>query len=89
MAKENKNTVENKSQFAFVFDKTNYIIMIAGIVLLALGYIFLMGGGSDDPNVFNEAMFNGRRLYLAPILIILGLVAEIVAIMYKGKKESE
>jgi hypothetical protein len=63
--------------------------MIAGIVLLALGYIFLMGGGSDDPNVFNEAMFNGRRLYLAPILIILGLVAEIVAIMYKGKKESE
>jgi hypothetical protein len=48
-----------------------------------------MGGGSDDPNVFNEAMFNGRRLYLAPILIILGLVAEIVAIMYKGKKESE
>jgi hypothetical protein len=89
MAKENKNTVENKRQFAFVFDKINYIIMIAGIVLLALGYIFLMGGGSDDPNVFNEAMFNGRRLYLAPILIILGLVAEIVAIMYKGKKESE
>lgn len=89
MAKENKNTVENKSQFTFVFDKINYIIMIVGIVLLALGYIFLMGGGSDDPNVFNEAMFNGRRLYLAPILIILGLVAEIVAIMYKGKKESE
>lgn len=89
MAKDNKTPEENKSQFAFVFEKINYIIMIVGIVLLALGYIFLTGGGSDDPNVFNEAMFNGRRLYLAPILIIQGLVAEIVAIMYKGKEESK
>ena len=89
MAKEIKTSEENKKQFSFVFEKINYIIMIVGIVLLALGYIFLTGGGSDDPNVFNEAMFNGRRLYLAPILIILGLVAEIVAIMYKGKEESK
>ncbi len=86
MAKELKTNEEN-NQFSFVFDKINYIIMIAGIVLLALGYIFLTGGGSDDPNVFNEAMFDGRRLYLAPILIILGLITEIVAIMYKGKEK--
>ncbi len=86
MAKELK-TNEETPQFSFVFDKINYIIMIAGIVLLALGYIFLTGGGSDDPNVFNEAMFDGRRLYLAPILITLGLITEIVAIMYKGKEK--
>ena len=85
MAKEIKNTEDNKREFAFVFNKINYIIMIAGIVLLALGYILLAGGGSDDPNVFNPEMFNGRRLYLAPILIILGLLVEIVAIMYRGK----
>jgi hypothetical protein len=85
MAKEIKNTEDPKREFAFVFNKINYIIMIAGIVLLALGYIFLAGGGSDDPNVFNPEMFNGRRLYLAPILIILGLIVEIVAIMYRGK----
>ncbi len=85
MAKEIKNTEDPKRKFAFVFNKINYIIMIAGIVLLALGYIFLAGGGSDDPNVFNPEMFNGRRLYLAPILIILGLIVEIVAIMYRGK----
>jgi hypothetical protein len=89
MAKEIKSTEENQKQFTFVFEKSNYIIMIVGVVLLALGYIFLTGGGSDDPNVFNEAMFDGRRLYLAPILIILGLVTEIVAIMYKGKKNDE
>ena len=85
MAKEIKNTEDTKREFAFVFNKINYIIMIAGIVLLALGYILLAGGGSDDPNVFNPEMFNGRRLYLAPILIILGLIVEIVAIMYQGK----
>lgn len=88
MAKEIKTSEENKKQFSFVFEKINYIIMIIGIVLLALGYILLTGGGSDDPNVFNEAMFNGRRLYLAPILIILGLITEIVAIMYKGKEKN-
>ena len=85
MAKEIKNTEDPKREFAFVFNKINYIIMIAGIVLLALGYILLAGGGSDDPNVFNPEMFNGRRLYLAPILIILGLIVEIVVIMYRGK----
>lgn len=86
MAKELK-TPEEKPRFTFVFTKTNYIIMGIGLVLLALGYILLSGGGSDDPNVFNYEMFNARRLYVAPILIILGLVAEVVAIMYKPKEQ--
>ena len=86
MAKE-KQTLENdKNQFTFVFSKINYIIMLAGILLLALGYLMLCGGGSDDPNVFNTEMFNGLRLFLSPILISLGFINEIVAIMYKGKK---
>lgn len=83
MAKEIKSNEEKNPQFAFVFTKMNYIIMGVGLVLLALGYILLAGGGSDDPNVFNYEMFNNRRLYVAPILIILGFVTEIVAIMYK------
>ena len=86
MAKEIKKT-EEKPRFSFVFTKTNYIIMGIGLVLLALGYILLAGGGSDDPNVFNYEMFNTRRLYVAPILIILGLIAEVVAIMYKPKEK--
>ncbi|MBR4505741.1 MAG: DUF3098 domain-containing protein [Bacteroidales bacterium] len=67
------------------FGLVNYILMAAGILLLAIGYILLSGGGSDDPNVFNPAMFDVRRLYVAPILIVLGFVVEIVAIMYKKK----
>ena len=70
------------------FGLVNYILMAAGILLLAIGYILLAGGGSDDPNVFNPAMFDTRRLYVAPILIVLGFVVEIVAIMYKGKKNN-
>jgi hypothetical protein len=88
MAKEIKTPEGDNKQFSFVFTKTNYIIMLVGIVLLALGYLFLCGGGSDDPNVFNADMFNARRLYVSPILIFLGFVAEIVAIMYEGKKNS-
>lgn len=84
MAKEIKTTEDSNNEFAFVFTKTNYIIMLAGLVLLALGYILLCGGGSDDPSVFNPAMFDARRLFVAPILIILGLITEIVAIMHKN-----
>lgn len=86
MAKEIIKKEDKNSSFDFVFGKINYIIMGVGLVLLALGYIFLCGGGSDDPNVFNEAMFDTRRLFVAPIFITLGFIAEIVAIMYKGKK---
>lgn len=76
---------ENNNKLQLPFDKVNYILMGAGIIILALGYILLAGGGSDDPNVFNPAMFNSRRLVWAPILIVLGFVVEIVAIMYKKK----
>ena len=75
---ENKD--ENKG-LQLAFGKVNYILMAVGIVVLAIGYILLAGGGSDDPDVFNT-----RRLYVAPIMIVLGFVVEIVAIMYKGKK---
>ena len=77
--------IEGKKNFELVFGTVNYILMGVGIVLLALGYILLSGGGSDDPNVFNPAMFDARRLVWTPILIVLGFVVEIVAILYKKK----
>ena len=76
---------EEKKNLQLAFGKVNYILMAAGIVLLAIGYLLLAGGGSDDPNVFNPAMFDSRRLVWAPIIIVLGFVVEIVAIMYKKK----
>lgn len=81
---ESSNNQTN-NQTGLAFGKINYILMAVGIIVLAVGYILLAGGGSDDPNVFNPAMFDTRRLYIAPILIVLGFVVEIVAIMYKRK----
>ena len=60
--------------------------MIIGVVVLILGYILLSGGGSDNPDVFNDALFNTRRLVIAPILIVGGLVIEVYAIMKKSKE---
>lgn len=63
--------------------------LLAGLLVMVSGYILMMGGGSDDPEVFNYAMFDFRRLVAAPIVIILGIVIEVVAIMgmFKDKKE--
>jgi len=82
-------TVENKKENIeknFVFGRENYIWLLGGLVLLALGFILLIGGGSNDPDVFSDAIFDFQRLTLAPILILAGLVVEIFAIMKRPKK---
>lgn len=80
----NKKKQENKS--VFLFEKKNYIIMLVGIAVIALGFILMAGGGSDDPTVFNEEIYNFRRIRLAPTLVLIGLAIEIYAIMAKSKK---
>lgn len=81
-----KATETPENQKVMPFGKMNYILVIVGIALIALGFILMIGGGSSDPDVFNEQMFNFRRLTLAPILVLAGFVVEIVAIFWKGKK---
>lgn len=64
--------------------------LLVGLVVMISGYILMTGGGSEDPEVFNYAMFDFRRMVAAPIVIILGIVIEIIAIMGKfgdDKKE--
>lgn len=56
-------------------------IIIAGLVVMIVGYILMTGGGSDDPQVFNYEMFNFRRLTLAPIVITAGMVTIVYGIM--------
>lgn len=62
--------------------------LLVGLVVMVSGYILMMGGGSDDPQVFNWAMFDFRRMVAAPVVIILGIVIEIIAIMglFRGRK---
>lgn len=61
-------------------------LLLIGLIVMISGYILMMGGGSDDPQVFNYAMFDFRRMVAAPIVIILGIVIEVVAIMKIFKK---
>ena len=56
-------------------------ILLIGLLVMVSGYILMSGGGSDDPQVFNYAMFDFRRMVVAPVVIILGIVIEVVAIM--------
>ena len=66
-------------------------LMLAGLLVMVAGYILMMGGGSKDPQVFNYAMFDFRRLVAAPVVILAGIVVEIVAIVgvFRSDKESK
>ena len=70
------------------FGKQNYMILIAGIALVILGYLLMIGGGSEDPNKFNPAIFDTQRITIAPIVCLIGFVAVIVAIMWRPKNSS-
>ena len=61
--------------------------LIVGFMVMLAGYFLLSGGGSSDPQVFNEAMFDFRRLVAAPIVIICGIIIVIAAIMNKKKED--
>lgn len=82
---EKKQIPENPN-VQFAFGKANYRLMFIGLAFLALGFILMIGGGSDDPAVFNPEIFNFQRLTLAPLLLIAGFVIEVFAIMKRPKE---
>ncbi|KWW25723.1 MAG: DUF3098 domain-containing protein [Bacteroidales bacterium] len=82
--KENLETTDE--QKVMPFGRQNYIIVLIGIALLVLGFILMLGGGSNDPDVFNEKMFDFQHITLSTILILAGFVVEIIAIFWRGKK---
>lgn len=87
VANDAKTANGDEPTLDFAFGPMNYILLVVGIILLGLGYILLSGGGSDDPNVFNAEMFNTRRMVVAPLMIVAGLVVEICAIMFRPKNK--
>lgn len=59
--------------------------LLAGLLVMIAGFVLLTGGGSTDPEVFNWAMFDFRRLVAAPVVIVVGIVIEVLAIMGRFK----
>lgn len=78
--------MENNEKMAMTPKGLKYLLV--GLLVMVSGYMLMAGGGSDDPEVFNYAMFDFRRIVAAPLVIILGIVIEIVAIMgiFKDRK---
>jgi hypothetical protein len=70
----------------FLFEKVNYSILLIGIAVIAVGFILMSGGGSDDPKVFNESIFNFQRIRLAPTTVLIGFGITIYSIIRNPKK---
>ena len=85
MAGSNPKNKANEEDLGFAFHKENYLLLITGLVLIVVGFLLMLGGGSDNPEVFSDALFDFRRLTLAPILILAGFIVEIYAIMKRPK----
>lgn len=81
------SVAKKKNMTKGLFGKENYIMMLAGLVVLAIGFFLMSGGKSADPSVFDDnEVYSATRITIAPILIIAGFVIEIFAIMKKPKE---
>jgi hypothetical protein len=76
---------EKKAEF--LFENSNYKMLLIGIGVIALGFILMAGGGSEDPKIFNEAIFNFRRIRLAPTVVLIGFGITIYSIFKNTKKQ--
>ena len=78
--------MQNEQKQEFLFEKINYTILLIGIAVIGLGFILMAGGGSEDPNVFNEEIFNFRRIRLAPTVVLIGFGITIYSILKNPRK---
>ena len=83
---EQKRKEVIKQETEFIFGKKNFTWMLIGLGVIALGFILMSGGGSDDPNVFNPEIYTWRRIRLAPAVILIGFGIEVYAILLNPNK---
>jgi len=79
------NKDDKKLEFALA--KENYKLLLIGFVIIIIGFLLMMGGGSEDPAVFDEDIFSFRRITLAPMVVLFGFAFEIYAIMKRPKEK--
>lgn len=84
---ESKKREDRPHNEQFIFERRNYMFMLIGLAVIALGFILMSGGGSDDPNVFNPEIYSWRRIRLAPTLVLLGFGIEVYAILLNPSKK--
>lgn len=85
--KERFGKISDPNDGKMALSKKNYVLMLAGFIVIVLGFVLMTGGGSENPDEFNYEMFSFRRITLAPILVLGGFAFEIFAIMKRFDKE--
>ena len=70
----------------YLFNKRRYRFLILSILIIVIGFVLMSGGESTDPDIFNNEIYNFRRIRLAPLMVVLGFVLCIFSILYKDKK---
>ncbi len=86
MAIKETTKIESAEGESFAIGKQNYRFMLIGIGVVVLGFLLMLGGGSEDPEVFNEEIFSFRRITLAPIVAMIGYGIIFYAILHKKKQ---
>ncbi|MCY4160768.1 MAG: DUF3098 domain-containing protein [Flavobacteriaceae bacterium] len=74
-----------KNKYQLLFSKRNYQILGIALLLIVFGFSLMVGGGSEDPNVFNPKIFNFQRIRLAPTIVLCGFVLAVFSILAKSK----
>lgn len=87
MGEQKRKEVAKQQKLEFIFGKKNYKWMLIGLGVIAIGFILMSGGGSDDPNVFNPEIYSWRRIRLAPAIILIGFGIEVYAILLNPNKK--
>ena len=74
---------DNTQKERFAHGLANYKLLAIGLAIIILGFVLMAGGGSEDPNVFDESIYDFRHITLAPIVVLIGFGFEVYAIMKK------
>jgi len=85
--KETTKKTTSQKKFEMALGKENYILLAISFLIVVVGFSLMIGGGSDDPEVFNEAIYSFRRITLAPMVVLFGFLFAIYAIMKKPRAE--
>lgn len=83
---EQVKTSEKQGQEGIAFSRINIIVLVAGTLLILIGFALMAGGASPDPEKFNPEVFSTTRITVAPIMVLLGFAVNIAAIMIRPKK---
>lgn len=87
-----KEIQKTEQENTFYFGKANFKLMLLGLVLIAVGFIVMMGHGANtkpdgtiDPNYWNDDIFSILRIRIAPLLVISGFIVQVFAILKRKK----